>query len=75
MSRRKDTDRKRKLIEALRSGKPAKKEKTTKRKKQKESDADLNDDGKVDEEDLGLVRKAVEAAKKKAKKIVKRKDK
>ena len=63
------------LLEALRSGKPAKKEKTTKKKKQKEIDADLNDDGKVDEEDLGLVRKAMETAKKKAKKIVKKKDK
>ena len=61
--------RKRELLEALLSGK---KVKVVKKKKQKEVDADINGDGKVDEKDLGLVRKAIEVAKKKKKKIVKK---
>jgi len=67
--RRQEIDRKRELRDAI-SGR--KKEKAPKKEKQKEIDADLNDDGVVDEEDLNLAREAVEAAKK-AKKIVKRK--
>lgn len=68
MSRRNEIDRKKALRDAI-SGR--KKEKA-KPKKQKEIDADLNDDGKVDEEDLSLAHKAYNEAKKKAKKIVKK---
>ena len=67
--RRQEIDRKRELRDAI-SGR--KKEKAPKKEKQKEIDADLNDDGKVDEEDLSLAHKAYAAAQK-AKKIVKKK--
>lgn len=58
------------LLERMKSGKKPAKQEKAKSKKQK-VDADLNKDGKVDEEDLSLARKAVEAAKK-IKKIVKK---
>jgi len=66
--RREEIERKKALRDAI-SGR--KKEKAPKKEKKKEIDADLNDDGKVDEEDLSLAREAVEEAKK-AKKIVKK---
>ena len=68
MSKRDEIKRKREILKALLSGK---KEKVVKRDKKKEVDADLNDDGKVDEKDLDLAREAVAKAKKK--KIVKKK--
>lgn len=71
MSRRDEITRKRLLLEKLL--KPAKKEKVVKVEKKQVIDADLNDDGKVDEKDLDLVREAVEVEKKKKKKIVKKK--
>lgn len=68
MSRRKEIERKKAMRDAISR---SKKEKVVKPKKQKEIDADLNDDGVVDDKDLDLAREAVAAAKKK--KIVKKK--
>lgn len=70
--RRTEIERKRALRDALGSGKKKEKAKA-KKKKEKVVDADLNDDGKVDEKDLSLAHKAYAAAKKKSKKIVKKK--
>jgi len=68
MSRRKEIERKRKIMVELRSGK-----KVEVKKEVKVVDADVNKDGVVDEKDLSIVHKAF-AKEKKKKKIVKKKD-
>jgi len=66
--RRQEIERKKALRDAMVKGKKAK---ASKPKKEKAVNADINGDGKVDEEDLSLVHKAYDAAKK-VKKIVKK---
>lgn len=51
------------MAELAKADKPKKKE-----KKAKKADADVNKDGKIDEEDVSLVKKAAEAVKKKIRK-------
>lgn len=63
----------RKLMAGMGSSKPKKKEakkKEAKKKAEPKFDADINKDGKVDEKDISIV----EAAARKLKKIVKKKD-
>lgn len=60
-----------KLLEDLKSGKKVEVKKEVKKVEKKEEvkfDADLNNDGVVDEEDLSIVHKEYEAEKKKKKK-------
>lgn len=64
--RRTEIERKRALRDAIVKGKK------TEKKAKKKINADLNQDGTVDEKDLSLVHQAYSEAKKKAKKIVKK---
>ena len=70
--RKSNSERLKALCEEMKKGKKAapKKEKKAEKKAEKVIDADVNDDGKVDEKDVAIVEKIA----RKAKKVVKKEE-